>query len=149
MKTHQFTFSHRLWVMAFVLFLFATACGDDEGSSNVNDIVIKSISPDSPATLKSYETGSNDRVSIEYEYNISHKEGARIWIVPFTDGDSSPGYVYSPSPVYKGKGSKKVIVSIEVQSDPVNVDQLAIYIESEESEEVLVERYEDVDYTFE
>jgi hypothetical protein len=135
--------------LSFAPLFFSTACGDDENSSNVNDIDITSISPESPATLKFYETSSDDRVVIEYNYNIAHKEGARIWIIPYTDGDSSPGYVYSSSPVYKGKGSKKVLVSVEGDTDPINVDQLLIYIESDETEELLVERYVDVDYIFE
>ncbi|HEX5168464.1 MAG TPA: hypothetical protein VFW11_04780 [Cyclobacteriaceae bacterium] len=136
-------------VSACAFMIAVNSCGDDEGSSNVNDITVKSISPDSPAVLKFYQTSSDDRVYIEYDYNISHKEGARIWIVPYTDGDFSPGYIYSSSPVYKGKGSKKVLISIDESAEPVNVDQLQIYIESEETEEVLVERYVDVDYTFE
>lgn len=136
--------------MAIAPLLVITACGDDGDGSPVNDISIKSINPESPAVLNHYQTSAtNDRVTIEYDYNITHKEGARIWVRPYTDGDPSPGYLYSPSSVFNGKGSRTVLVSIEAGSGTVNVDQLKVVITNPDQSEYIQERFIDVDYTFE
>jgi hypothetical protein len=140
------------FIVAFSLLFFVSACGDDDGDSEVipeNDISIKSISPDSPATLDHYQTSSNDRVKIKYDYNITHAEGARIWIRPYTDGSPSPGYLYSKSSVFDGKGSRDVLVSIDEDAGTVKVDQLKIIISNPDQTEDIRERFIEVDYTCE
>jgi hypothetical protein len=133
------------------LLIFTSSCGDEKGGGSVpeNDIVIRSLSPDSPATLDHYEMSSNDRVKITYDYNITHVDVAQIWIQPYTDGSISPPYRYSPSTVFKGKGSRDVIVSIGDDIGKVHVDQLRIKIYNPVTKEDLRERFIDVDYTFE
>ena len=126
------------------------SCDSENEGTPVNDINITGVDPDSPATLDFYETSNSDRVAIEYDYNISHPEGARIWIVPYTNGDASEGYVYSSSGVYKGTGKRSVLVSVEDPgTGPTHVDQLKISITNPDQSVQLVERFIDVDYTFE
>lgn len=146
----------KLWkyfasIVASSLLVFVCSCSDDDGEGGVpeNDIVIKSISPESPATLSHYQTSSDDRVRINYDYNITHSEGARIWVRPYTDGSPSPGYLYSSSSVFNGKGSREVLISIEEDAGTVNVDQLKIIISNPDQTQDLVERFVEVDYTFE
>ena len=124
-----------------------SACGSDSEGTPTNDIAIKSISPESPATLDFYETSSNDRVIIQYDYNISNEEGARIWIQPFTNGSISNEYLYSKSSILKGGGSRSVLVSIDAGAE-TKVDQLRIKITNPDQSVDLMERFVDVDYTF-
>ena len=150
MKTN--VWKHVASIVAFSLMVILVSCSDDEGGGGgvpENDIIIKSISPDSPATLDHYQTSSNDRVKIKYDYNITNAEGARIWIRPYTDGDPSPGYLYSSSSVFNGKGSRDVLVSIDEDAGTVHVDQLKIIISDPDQTQDLVERFIEVDYTFE
>ncbi|MFO7258029.1 MAG: hypothetical protein DIU61_010055 [Bacteroidota bacterium] len=134
-------------LMFFVLFL---SCNSDEESTPINDISITAVDPESPGTLGFYETSTSDRVTITYDYHISHPEGARIWIIPYTEGDKSEGYVYSSSGVFKGSGQRTVIFSTEdVGSGPLHVDQIKISITNPDQSTQLLERFVDVDYTFE
>lgn len=139
--------------LCFLMLLVTfTACDsdNDDGGTPVNEISITSVDPESPATLDFYETSNSDRVVIEYDYNISHPEGARIWIVPYTDGDASEGFVYSSSGVFKGTGKRTVLVSVQDPgTGPTHVDQLQISIANPDQSVQLLERYIDVDYTFE
>jgi hypothetical protein len=140
-----------IMIISMILGILGSCSSDGNGSSNVpaNDIAVKSISPNSPATLDHYETGSNDRVKIDYDYNITYADGARIWIQPFTNGSASPGYLYSKSSIFKGTGSRSVVVSIEEDAGEVHVDQLRIIVSDPDQTTDLTERFVDVDYTFE
>ena len=151
MKTVLFWLAQSLHGLCFLLLLVIfMSCGSDNEGTPVNDINITSMDPNSPATLDFYETSNSDRVVIEYDYNISHPEGARIWIVPYTEGDASDGYVYSNSGVYKGTGKREVLVSVEDPGTGSNhVDQLKISIANPDQSVQLLERFVDVDYTFE
>ncbi|MDV3307499.1 MAG: hypothetical protein LOY03_01610 [Cyclobacteriaceae bacterium] len=141
---------HGLCVLLLLVTFISCNSDDDKGGTPVNDIDITSVDPESPATLEFYETGASDRVTIEYDYNISHPEGARIWIIPYTDGDASEGFVYSSSGVFKGSGKRTVLVSVEDPgTGPTHVDQLRISIKNPDQSVQLVERFVDVDYTFE
>lgn len=130
--------------MAFIV----TSCGSDSEVVPKNDISIKSISPQSPATLDFYKTGQNDRVVIEYDYTISHADGARIWVQPFNNGTLIADYYYSTSTVFKGTGNRKVLISAGSDKGEVNVNQLRVKITNPDQSVTLVERYVDVDYTF-
>ena len=134
-------------LVVLLVLVTLNSCKDDD-KEPINEIIITETSPSSPATLKFYETDSNDRVLITFDYNISLKDGARIFIRPRTNGDHSPGYIYSSSPVYKGKGTKTVLISIEEGPNAVNVDQLLIRIYDHDVTETVVERFENVDFTF-
>lgn len=139
-----------LSVAMITALMIASSCSSSSEGTNVpeNDIAVKNISPNSPATLDHYQTGSNDRVKIDYDYNITYADGARIWIIPYTDGSKSPGYLYSQSNVFKGTGSRSVIVSIDEDAGEVHVDQLRIIITDPDQNIDITERFMEVDYTF-
>lgn len=149
MKTNVWKYFIPILMCSLLLFLSSCSSDGDGGGTPANDIVIKSISPDSPATLDHYQTSSDDRVKINYDYNITHADGARIWIRPYTDGSPSPGYLYSSSSVFKGEGSRDVLVSIDGDAGKVHVDQLKLIISNPDQTEDIRERFIEVDYTFE
>jgi hypothetical protein len=145
MKTNKWKFLAAM-VSCSLLFLISS-CSDDEVVVPKNELEITSISPDSPATLDPYKTSANDRVIIKYDYDIGHPGGAQMWIRPFTNGDNSPGYVYSSSTRFYGKGSREVFISID-KTTKVVVDQLKIIIYIPD-DNIVDERFIDVDFTFE
>lgn len=126
--------------------LFSVAfinCGSSDEDPGQNTIEIISINPESPASLK-----FNDFVVITFDYNIVNADGARMWIIPYTDGDNSPEYLYSSSKVFTGSGTKQSGISIESGTDPVIVDQLKITMVDPDQNETFIERFVDVNYTF-
>lgn len=148
MKTNVYRLLHSASTMVWLAgLLVITSCGSDSEGITANDIAINEISPESPADLVFYETGQNDRVVIKYDYIISHEEGARIWVQPFSNGSISEGYIYSSSSIFKGKGSRSVLVSIDAGAE-IKVDQLRIKITNPDQSVDLTERFVDVDYTF-
>ena len=149
MKTVYWLSRHSRHGFVFLaLTLIVTSCGSDSEGVPQNDISIKNISPVSPATLDFYETSQNDRVVIEYDYNISQPDGARIWVQPFNNGSLIDDYYYSSSSVFKGTGNRKVLISAGSDNGEVKVNQLRVKITSPDQSVTLVERYVDVDYTF-
>jgi len=148
MKSNSIGFRYQVFPLVFALVLIINACSDDDEPSNVNDIKITSISPESPASLHHYQTSLVlDYVIIDYDYTITNKDGARIWIQPYTEGEISDGYIYSTSSIFTGKGTRTVLVSIEEYAGEKNVDQLRIIIVNPDGD-TLTERFIDVDYTF-
>ena len=133
----------RTSIFLFVLttVFFSCSKSDDDPSQNSMDII--SMDPDSPASLN-----FNDFVVITFYYNIVAKDGARMWIIPYTNGDKSPGYLYSSSSVYTGTGTKQVGISIEDGDGPVVVDQIKITMTDPDQEETFIERFQNVDFTF-
>ena len=127
----------------------------NSGNTSPNDpigasISIKSIDPASPATLK-----FGDSIAITYDYNVTRSLGARIWVVPYADGDLAPSASYSLSPVYKGTGTETVYISVS-EGDTVMVDKLKTQINTAgfvllgvlTGSTTLSESFEDVDYMF-
>lgn len=66
-----------------------------------------------------------DQVTIDFDYNVSWAQGARIFIRPFTNGDLTPGYGASGSPVYNGEGSSTANFTIN-SGNNVRVDYLRV-----------------------
>ncbi|GJM30982.1 MAG: hypothetical protein DHS20C17_36170 [Cyclobacteriaceae bacterium] len=130
--------------------LFILGCSEDDSQPTGNSITIISMDPPSPANLVFYQTATtNDRVRINYNYNITHTDGARIWIQPFTGGSISDDFLYSPSPVLNGTGNREVIISIdEDNNSEVHVDQLRVSITDPDQNMDLHEEFINVDYTF-
>lgn len=149
MKTVYWLSKHYRNGIAFLVMAFIVAsCGSDSEGVPKNDITITSISPVSPAALDFYESGPNDRVVIDYDYNISHPDGARIWIQPYNSGALIDDYFYSNSSIFKGTGNRKVLISAGDDNGEVTVNQLRIKITNPDQSETLVERFIDVNYTF-
>lgn len=115
-----------------------------------NSVNITSMDPASPADLVFYQTAAtNDRVRIFYDYNITDPDGGRIWIQPYTGGSISDDFLYSPSSVFKGAGSRDVVISIDVGSNTeVHVDQLRVFITDPDQNEDLYEEFVNADYTY-
>ncbi len=117
-----------------------TVFSDDEG----NSIQIIEIDPVSPASLEFEEF-----VVITFEYNITHSEGARMWVQPYTEGDTSPGFLYSSSKVYSGSATRQVGISVQDGGDgPVNVDQLRVSMVNPDHSIRLIEDFINVNYNF-
>ena len=136
-------------IIIFSLFLFLLSstlynCGDSDEDPGINSMDIISMNPESPSTLK-----FNDFVVITYNYNIVSEDGARMWIIPYTEGDKSPEYLYSSSTVYTGTGTREVGISIEIGDNPITVDQLKVTMVNPDQSETYIERFVTVDYTFE
>lgn len=127
--------------ICFLILLFSS-CSKDDGPENSMNITV--MDPSSPATLK-----FNDFVVITFEYTIVPEDGARMWIIPYTDGDRTPGFLYSSSSVFTGEGTRQVGVSVESGNEPVNVDQLKVTMVNPDQSETYIERFVSVDYTFE
>ena len=72
-----------------------------------------------------------------------------MWIIPYTDGDRSPKFLYSSSKVFTGSGTRQVGISIESGSEPVKVDQIKINMVDPDQTETYIERFQNVDFTFE
>lgn len=77
-----------------------------------------------------------EQVNISFNYNISHPGGTRIFVRPFTDGNLTPGYGASGSPVFTGTGSHTVNFSINAGIN-VRVDSLRVAIVNEDQTETL------------
>ena len=123
--------------------LIAGLCSCSKENRNSNTIKITSITPSSPSDMP-----FGEYVLIRYEYRIDHKEGARMWIQPYTDGDITPGFLYSSSKVYTGIGSREVGISVNQGDPPVVVDQFRIIMDTPDQEKNLYENFMDVNFTF-
>jgi hypothetical protein len=118
-------------------------CKKDDGRTN-NSIFLLEFDPESPASLN-----FGDYVVITTDYYITHSDGARYWVQPFTDGDISPGYVYSSSGIFDGKGIREVGISVnEGDEAEVIVDQLRVVCTTPDQDETLYEEFIEVNYTF-
>lgn len=77
-----------------------------------------------------------EQVQISFDYNISHPGGARIFVRPFTDGNLTPGYGASGSPVFSGTGTQTVNFTIN-SGNNVRVDALRVTILNESQSQTL------------
>lgn len=129
---------------AILLLVVLAGCGTDSGNPDVpeNNVIIRSISPQSPSSLVFKEN-----VTITYDYEIDDPDGVRIWVMPYTNGSISPKYRYTSSPLFTGKGSRTVHISI-TSGETTVVDQLKIKIVTADQSETLSESFEEVNYTF-
>lgn len=72
-----------------------------------------------------------EQVNITFDYNIFHPGGTRIFVRPFTDGNLTPGYGASGSPVFTGTGSQTVNFTINSGVN-VRVDSLRVTVLNED-----------------
>lgn len=129
----------KLLAAAFLLAALVRCGTDSGGDTDVNNVTITAISPGSPVF--------NEIVTITYDYKIDDPDGVRIWVQPYTNGSISPGYSYTSSPLITGNGSRTVRMSV-VRGEAIVVDQLAIKIANADGTELISERFENVNYTF-
>ncbi len=130
--------------------IFLSACSKDEDpKANVSKVTVTDISPESPATLKFYNTGSNDRVVVSYTYTIVEKEGVRIFVQPYTNGSLTPGYIYGASPLFTETGTRTVHFSVkDTNEPPVTVDQIRVAIITADATTKISDQFIDVDFEF-
>lgn len=143
---------NRLFALGLAfLFITIIGCSDDSptgpGTEQKTNVNINNIVPSSPASLKYYQTGVNDRVTVSFNYNVVEPNGARIWIQPVDNSPEGSVY-YSPSPVFTGFGSKTVTISVSSSEDTLHISQLRIKIKTPDQSTLISESYVDVDYTF-
>ncbi|WP_020538466.1 T9SS type A sorting domain-containing protein [Lewinella cohaerens] len=77
-----------------------------------------------------------EQVNISFDYNVSHPGGARIFVRPFTDGNLTPGYGASGSPIFSGTGSHTANFSIN-SGNNIHVDALRVTILNESQTQTL------------
>ena len=142
------THSNYLKYLVFCISCILFACGNDDPAPEVTHVEIISMSPESPADLKYYKTGSQDRVEIKFRYVVTEEEGVRIFIqAQESQSYTGTGY-YSPSPVYKATGEKTNMISVESDEEQVVFNKLRIRIRSADNSTLLSEEFVDVNYTF-
>jgi hypothetical protein len=146
----KFPFAIGKSVAALTLFsIFMYGCGgDDDVQPKVTNLTIVSMSPESPANLKYYETDPNDRVKITFDYEVIEEEGVRIFLQARSSTGELSNTYYSPSPLYKGKGSKTVIISVVSDEPSVLVDKVRIVIKNADQSVTISETFADVNFTF-
>jgi hypothetical protein len=137
--------------VVILLFTIVAGCSDDSptgpGIEQKTSVSINNLVPSSPASLKYYQTGVNDRVNVSFNYNVVEPSGVRIWIQPVDNSPEGSVY-YSPSPVYTGSGNKAVTVSVSSSEDTLHISQLRIKIKTPDQSTLISESYIDVNYTF-
>ncbi|RME94160.1 MAG: T9SS C-terminal target domain-containing protein, partial [Bacteroidetes bacterium] len=87
-----------------------------------------------------------ERVNVSFEYSISEPGGARIFILPYTNGAPTPDYAVSSSPLYTGEGSNSAFFTIN--SGQVVVDEIRFHITNADQTATLREFYIPVTYHF-
>lgn len=117
-------------------------CSKDD-DKKVSTVTIVTLSPQSPASLS-----FGERVTITYDYDILEEDGVRIWVQPYTGGSITPNYIYTSSPLFQGKGSRNVTITVTAGESEVVVDQLIIKIADSTGDNTILEQFETVDYTF-
>lgn len=129
---------------SLLLFFLITIFGcSKDGDKKASTVTIVTLSPQSPASLT-----FGDRVTITYDYDVLEEDGVRIWVMPYTGGSISPKYSYTSSPLFRGKGSRDVTITITSGESEVVVDQLKIEIADASGDYTISEFFETVEYTF-
>jgi hypothetical protein len=86
-----------------------------------------------------------EQVEITFDYNISNRDGARIFVRPFTDGNLTPGYGASGSILFTGTGSRTVNFRINSGKN-VHVDELRVMILNADQSDTLKTFYVPVNW---
>lgn len=106
-----------------------------------HEITNITLSPPSPGQLY-----VGDNVTFNFSYFTSEQQGVRIFGRPFTDGALTPDYAAHGSPLYPaghGKGSGYFTITT-----PGEVDQIRFRMWDEGQENLLYEKFIDVNYYF-
>ncbi len=137
-----------LVVLISASWLFLGCGGDDDGKPKTTEVEVVSMTPTSPASLKYYESATNDRVSVTFNYVVVEPEGVRIFVQPVSTAGGSGTIHYTPSSVFKDTGSKTVTVSVKSDQTSVLVDRIKILIKSADQTVTISEKFIEVSYTF-
>lgn len=108
---------------------------------NTNSVSITNLNPATPGYLL-----LNQYVNLSFNYNTLEAGGARIFFMPMTEGDETPHYEGTGSPIYApGGGAGTAKFRITAGTD-VHIDQLRIRMYNEDQSTLLLETYVNVDY---
>lgn len=108
---------------------------------NSNSLSVNQLTPASTAKLN-----FGEEITISFNYTIAEPDGARIYIRPLTEGNLTPNYSASGSPVYSGEGN--TTATFTVTSGKTKIDQLRIQFYNATRSELLFEFYFPVNYNF-
>lgn len=89
----------------------------------------------------------NNDVTMTFSYRTTESGGVRIFPRPFTDGNLSPSYAASASPVYP-VGSGAGNASFTITSGDVTVDSVRFLMTSADQSRVLLEYFVPVNFHF-
>ena len=121
-----------VWAVGFGVTPYAMA-------HSIGDIV---MTPKPPAELLDGEP-----VTVRFSYVTEEQRGVRIYAVPYTKGQVTPGAEVSQSPLYKvgeGEGS----ANFTINSRDIMVDQVQLLMTTEDQSKVLWEKLFDAQYFF-
>lgn len=108
---------------------------------NSNSLSVNQLTPASTAKLN-----FGEEITISFNYTIAEPDGARIYIRPLTEGNLTPNYSASGSPVYSGEGN--ATATFTITSGETKIDQLRIQVYNATRSELLFEFYFPVNYNF-
>ncbi len=100
------------------------------------------FSPPSPALLQ-----LDQDLNIMFDYISTEPGGIRVFVLPYTDGSPTNGYIVPPSPVYP-IGSGHASAWIRFTKDSVVVDQILFQVTTADQSRVIMEFFIPVDYHF-
>lgn len=90
----------------------------------------------------------NVPVNVSIDYKIDDPDGRRIYVIPYTNGNATPNYGVSGSPVYpQGTGTASAFFTI-TSGSPVVVDELRVYSRDPDFTETPLEMFVPVVYRF-
>jgi len=89
----------------------------------------------------------NERVYVSVDYKVTHPDGARIYVIPYSEGAPCPAYGVSGSPIYTGEGTTTNRYFTIVSGTEL-IDQVRVYMVNPDQSEVLLELFVRVFYHY-
>lgn len=89
---------------------------------------------------------NNDDRQINFNYSTSESGGVRIFPRPWTNGDLTPNYAASGSPIYNGSGT--TTSTFTITSTNQRVDHVRFNVVSADQSETFLQFWTPVEYTF-
>lgn len=105
-------------------------------------LAVTSLNPTSPASLQNQQP-----VTVTFTYYTIQSGGVRIWAIPYTQGNLSPGYAYSGSNV-EPAGGGVLSRQITIFSGSTLVDAIRVTMKTADGLTVLTEIDVPVAYSF-
>ena len=126
----------KLRTTLFIIFIMASSYS--WGYSSLCKIELQ------PGNHASIPNGESLNISFEYETDVV--EGVRIFLRPITNGELTPSYSASGSPIYTGTGN--AIANFTITAGNVHVDAIRVRILNVDQTSILFEYLIPVDYYF-
>ena len=126
-------------ILALIVWVAGFGVAPSAMAHEISDIV---VTPKPPARLLDGEP-----VTVRFSYVTEEQRGVRIYAVPYTKGERTPGSEVSQSPLYKvgeGQGS----ANFTVYSRDIMVDQVQMLMTNADESKVLLEFFLDLEFLF-